>query len=619
MANKCSWQAWLWQNLRAAASTALHWIYLAVHWKFSLPIAVILAVIAASVAYVAAYRKWRSGWLSHQIDIALRNVRKQKSRSWRVLLPAALNIRHVVWALIHYCFVGTRAALRYFVTDYRRILHRLYLPTFMSCLLLAGLVAVVLLWSHWPQHLNLLWHPLQWPSAIVTAITDKDEAEGVSHVFESLVVLVIALIVFVAESIRSSHSADEKRVLLKISKLWILVVLISFAPLAFIYLPLTELSIVLAIAITLLTLWGFAQALLNLLDPDRSVKEQRAFLKERVHDIVLQSARQRVGNRILFDRFKRDGANGMEVAFSRSFLPGKKKNYVFVRAPQAGIIDDINVAGLERLGRFLSGQEEQSRDVAAASMATDITSGPSTTAPQAAAKKAAPRSFLLRRFREAISVDPTFSSDADILAIPKAVAERKGVMDEVNGVVGTMFRFTKSEPPSSAFRREMRSTKDRLLHFIQAGALGEVEELRDSYRLVADEFLTTLNELGGGYSAEQARKERNDWFGSWDEVRWLVSDVRDILKAAADTKNADVVQLILILPYSIAIRAFQAGDNLLFQEFLSFASYIYVLGFGQDASSETRSLLIDRSHKYLHDLLAYFIEPAMTEDGDDGD
>jgi hypothetical protein len=309
----------------------------------------------------------------------------------------------------------------------------------------------------------------------------------------------------------------------------------------------------------------------------------------------------------------------MEVAFPRSFLPGNKKDYEFIKAPQAGIIEDINVADLERLGRFLGGQEDQSREVSAASVATDHTSGPSTTAPQADTRTVAPRSFLLRLFREAISDDATFSSDASILAVPKVVAKRKGVIDEINGMVRTMFRFTKSEPPSSAFRREMRSTKDRLLHFIQLGALGEVEDLRDSYRLVAEEFLTTINELGGTYSAEDARKERNDLFGGWDEVRWLRDDVRDFLKAAAGTKNADVVRLILILPYSIAIRAFQAGDNLLFQEFLSFASYIYTLGFEQDASAETRSLLIDHSHNYLRDLLAFFIEPSMTEDGDDED
>lgn len=567
--------------------------------------------------YARAYHRWASGWLSHHIDKALREMRRSKSPSWSQFLKTMPSRNIVSHRISHYCYAATRIGVRYVTSDFRRNAFQLYLPTYTSVVLLGAVLVAVLLWPHWPHHLDMLWRPFGWPDELRSDLDDK-QAEGVSRLFEGLIVVIIALIVFVAESIRSSRSADEKRVLLKISKLWVLVVLATLSPIVFLILPLTELSAALALTMAAITIWGFAQVVRNLLDPDTSVKAQRNFLKERVRNIVLVSVRQRVGNKILFDTLKKDATSGMEIAISQSFLPQAKKNYVFIRAPQGGIIDDINVAALERLGRFLTGQEERSKEVADATVASDQTSGQSITSPKAGAGNAAvPRSFLLRRFREEISDESIFSNDAGLIAIPKSIANRKGVIEEVNGLVGTMFKFSNEEPPSTAFRREMRSTKDRLLGAVLAGTLGEVEELRDSYRLVAEEFLTVLNSLGGGYSAEQARKERNDWFGSWDEVRWLTGDVRDILKAAADTKNGDVVKLVLMLPFSIATRAFQAGDNLLFQEFLGFAAYIYHLGVDQDPSAETRSILIDRAHRYVHDMLNYLIEPSLTEDGDD--
>jgi len=512
MVKSSIWQEGLsqfWQSLRATARIAEQWLLIAIHWQYSPHVAVLVMTASAIAIYFAAYRKWESGWLSHHVDIAMRNMRRQRSRRWFSTIPKG---RHFTRTVLHYCFVGTRTALRYVAMDVRQI--HLYLPTYTSIIVLGSLVAIILLLSHWPAHPEIFWHPLRWPGVLRGSFS-KDEAEGLSHVFEALIAIIIALIVFVAESIRGSRSADQKRILLKMSKLWILVVLITLSPLAFLDLPLTGFSTILAVAMAILTIWGFAQVLLNLLDPDRNIREQRNFLKERVRSIVLLSARQRVGNRILFDLLKRGGTSGMEAASSRSFLPGKQKDYLFIKSPQTGIIDDIDVAALGRLGRFLTGQEEQSRDVSSASVASDQTSGPSPTAPQAADKKAVPRSFLVRRFRERISDEPTFSGNADILAIPKIVADRKGVLDEINGVLGTIFRFTKSEPPSTAFRREMRSTKDRLLSFIQTATLGEVEELRDSYRLVADEFLTTLNELGGGYSADSfSPMRRNELDGN---------------------------------------------------------------------------------------------------------
>jgi hypothetical protein len=187
------------------------------------------------------------------------------------------------------------------------------------------------------------------------------------------------------------------------------------------------------------------------------------------------------------------------------------------------------------------------------------------------------------------------------------------MVDEVRSRMIQIFRFSTTESASLEFRREMQSTKDRLVAAIRSAAMGEVEELTATYMLVAEEFLTTLNELGGGYTAEQARNERGAFFQGWNEVRWLVSDIRELIMVASDTDNANVIEKISYLPYSIAARAIQAGDHLLFQELLAFATFIYWLASAKPASSSARSIMIERSWRFLKELSDFYVQPLFKE------
>lgn len=584
----------------------------AVHWRHAPGVAALVVVAVLATVYAVYYHRWRKGWLSYRIEQSMREMRRSKAKpSPRATLMIS-TVRRLWRGLPHYSFFGTKVAIEYAVEDWRN--NKLLQPTVTSFFLMLGVLLTVLFLPHWPSHLDNLWHPLSWWHELSSDLA-TDQTENVSHMFEGLIVVVIALIVFVAESIRSSTSGDERRVLLRLSKLWLLATLITLLPVAFIYPPTTELFVALTLCMVAFTVYGFARVLMNLLDPDGSLKEQRLLLRARIRNIVLASARQRVGNKLLFELLS-EGKGGMRMAFSRSFLTGGRKSYVFIEAPQRGIIDDINIAGLEKLGRLLAGDARDGNELSAPGEAGGETRGPGSRRTLRGKGRGRPSPCLLRRFRDTISDDATFSDDFAIIAIPKTMA-KPALVEEVRASLGTIFRFTKKEPPSVAFRNEMRSTKDRLLAAIKSAYLSEIEDLRVTYGLVAEEFLTTLNTLGGGYTAEQARRERNDWFESWDEVKWLTGDVRDLLKAAADTENTDVVRAVLLLPSTIMVRAFQAGDNLLYQQFTSFASYIYSLGMAQGSGAETRSVLIERSHRYLVELLDYYISPALREYDED--
>ena len=492
------------------------------------------------------------------------------------------------------------------------------MPSVATVAVALFLLAGVLFIPHWPSHFALFYHVLQWPEVLASTF-DASGEEGFSHLFEGLIVVVIALIVFVAESVRTSRSADGKRVLLKISNLWLLAVLITILPFSFLYPPATVLSAVIVISVALATLYGFARVLQNLIDPEAGALEQRAFLRGRVQNIIIDSARQRVGNKLLFDEFGIESNSGIRATLSKSFIPDGAKNYAIVDAPSAGILADINVERLRELGHFLQTRDERGQsDIIQGTEISDAIAGPSPTAPQARKKQGPPRAYLLRRYREEVTEATIFSNDRALLAVHKDLVKRPGVLDEVQSRVRTIFKFGASEPASAAFRREMQSTKDFLIAAIKASSLGEIEELRATYLLVAEQFLITLNDLGGGYTAEQAKEERRSFPSDrWNEIRWLVTDVRDLLSVAAQQTSVDAVRLIAVLPILIAIRAFQAGDQLLFQEFTSFATYLYALGKDKATSPEVGTYLVKKSWEYMKELMDNYLQMSLPTDDDD--
>ena len=200
-----------------------------------------------------------------------------------------------------------------------------------------------------------------------------------------------------------------------------------------------------------------------------------------------------------------------------------------------------------------------------------------------------------------------------MLAIPREFAADSGFVNEISKRASQAFKLTDAEPSSVAFRREMQGTKDQLIAAIRSASSGAVDELRSTFLEVAEEFLETLHQLGGGYSAEQARKERANFFEGWNEIRWLVRDVRELILVSGRTENTDIIGSIAFLPFAIATRAVVAKDHLLFEEFTPFAPFIYALAVEKPKDSSVRQYMIGRSWRYLYELCEYYVLPINLE------
>ncbi len=599
-------------TLDHAAQVTWRHLASAVSWDYFAPAFVGVILLAAAIPFHRAYRNWRRAWLSQAAEDEINRLRRRHLTQRSASLK--LDARSILRWCRRFSFQLVEQVSRYGFRGFWRELRSIYLPSLASFIGLLVVFAVLLFIPHFPQHAEALYHPVALWRELTSDLQDKD---SVPRIFEGLIIVVIALIVFVAESIRSSKTSDEKRVLLKISKLWLLTLLITASPFLFLYSDPTGLTAVLAAIIAALTLWAFAQILRNLIDATANTAAQRDFLKARVRSLILDSARQRVGNRILFDKLGFDKEISLGSAISKSWLPGGEASYVFIDAPGEGILSDINLLELGKLASFFKRLDS---DMRALSLTEPSRRRDSTPAPRRrqTITQQQDTGYLLRRFREQLpEKNSIFSRDQSVLAVSRRLVERRDTIEELTRRASEIFRFSAAEPTSSAFRNEMQSTRDRLIAAIGEVSLGTIDELRQTYLFVAEQFLEMLNELGGGYSADQAREERNSFFEGWNEVRWLVDDVRELIIAAAKSDNTDVIGKITYLPFAIATRAVIAGDHLLYQEFLKFTPFIYSLG-AEKLNTRVRSYMIERAWRYLRELTDFYIQsPLSEEDPDD--
>ncbi len=600
-----------------AWNIAVRLIYAFFQWRYSTTTIALLALtIVVTVSY-PSYTRWRRGWLSGLVEERLRAIRiTQARRNRSAILSALTRPRLYPRILKHSLFSIILSAANYLRRDFGTALGNIYLPSFTSVGIALCALAGFMYFPDHPKHLSDAYTPSTWLAHFSRSL---DNYDGIAKVIEGLIVVIIALIIFVAESIRTSRSSDEKRVLLSVSYLWVLTLGITLLPLAFLYPPGSQWAIAVVFALALFTLFAFGRVLTSLISPSDIGIAQRKFLRKRVHDIVMESARQRMGNRILFDKLGASKEIKISPTISRSWLPGDESDFVFVDTNADGILYDINLNELASLAVLL-GQRATELDPIDPPTNEVGVAGPTPRSPRA--RREAPKDtgvYLVRRFREELTSDArgTFARDKSIIAIKKTLAKRPGLIEDVESRLAQIFRFSKKEPPSRLFRQELQSIKDRLILALRSGVLGEIDDLRDVYLLVAEEFLTALNELGGGYSAEQARQERSDVFGNWNELRWLREDVRDLIIVAADTLNRDVIGKIIILPFAIMSRAFVADDQLLFQEFMTFGSLIYLEG-QKRADTEAGRYMIERAWGNVKDILRFYVEPAFREgDSDD--
>ena len=579
------------------------------HWTW---IAIAIAILGLAIFCVhVAHRRWKRGWLSEIVAQRLSAARKQrpaKQRAtpmgWRRRLDATRLTLLETWDRLAIYFSGK------FLAD----LKTPQVPSLASALVCSLAIAAFFVIPR-PPSISALSH-FHWQDWSQEFIADLDSADGkvadrIIGAFTGLAVVVIALIVFVAESIRDDNDFERKGILVKISWLWPLGLAATLIPFGFLWSAARGLTVLLEVVVALFTLFAFSAVIRSLLDPEKRASDRLTWLRGRLRVMMSDSVRERIGNSVLLEQL---GAgkpiDTLQYTIFRTRIEESPQSYLFIEAPEDGWLADIQFDELKKLGDRLDryardelgfSLRDSGPNVRAGTISPDVAASPATRLPKREA-------FLLKRYREEVPADTVFyAKRRSLIALPEAFAQNPPFLADIRAAIPHIFRFAREEPSSVAIRREMQGTKDQLAQAIRDRALGAIDDLRQTYLQIAEEFLTQLVELGGGYSAEQARRERGDYFNSWTEIRWLVSDLRELIGIAVDVGNTDVISPIAFLPFAIAMRAIQARDHLLFQQFYQFAIFLYVTGNEHERTAQTRAWMTEKSWRWPKEISDFYV------------
>ncbi|RYE08105.1 MAG: hypothetical protein EOP22_14975 [Hyphomicrobiales bacterium] len=575
-----------------------------------LMLAVVALFGAAVVIMTLRYRAWKRGWLSSEVERRLSLPSRGPAAGGASIHGATSRIRRLPLAgmdrldfLVQYFGKRFYGELR----DWRS-------PSLASFFVLTAVVASVFMLARFPIMPDRLPSFGEIYSFFFSSIEDQDGRVSslVTGAFGALAVVVIALVVLVAESIRDDTDQERKRILLRLSLLWPLGLLATLIPIGFLWISTSRIVIVMELVVAGLTIYAFSRLIANLLNPVLRERQRVAFLEGRVRNIVRQSARERIANNVLAETVgSTKPVSTFTLASSRSWIESDSQSLIFIDAPKSGRLVDVQLEELKKLGDRIDWITRTHFGVSL------LETGP--TRPLAAlVGSAVPRpyefkkAYFLKRFGDEVPDRSLFVPDGrTILAFPAEIAQRPDAMAEIETSLPHIFRFSAEEASSTIFRRELQATKDEMVSAISAQAVSKVDELRTVYLKVAEQFLETLGELGGGYSADQARHERSALSGEWDEVGWLRTDISELAAVALRSDSTTIAGKVGYLPFAIATRAVRARDHLLFQQFLSFATHEYFLA-RQIQNPHVRSFMLERTWRWTTEVADFFVEKLIT-------
>jgi hypothetical protein len=305
-----------------------------------LPYAVVAVVV---VAIYARYLSWNAGWLSGEIDKEIRRMQRRRFR-WIIDAAKRTNLSSIHRGCRAGLYRSVGALDRYVRRDAWLRIGAFYFPSFTSIFLACAILLTLFAGPHIRTLLSTEHHLS--PSGLSDNLADE---ESVRKIFEGLIVVAVALIVFVAESIRDTRNTDQKRVLLRVSSLWPLTVVVTLFPLGYLFGKLTGWIAVLIIIVSLWAIYKFGLVIRNLLDADIQEENKKRLLKDRVHDLIMQSVRERIGNNILLRRIGPDREIKLRYTPSRSWIGERQRQYIFIDSSRSGWISDVNFRELRSL------------------------------------------------------------------------------------------------------------------------------------------------------------------------------------------------------------------------------------------------------------------------------
>ncbi len=552
--------------------------------------------------FLEEYIMWRKEWLSYLILKDWPSDKKIVKNNTTKIKSAKLSFFNL--------FDNTFATAGKFRED----LKLYYLPSVASFTLIILLFLVIFFASHSIPYSNLtsLVKVFEYKS-INNVISDNTYLNNMTAVLGGLSGIIFALIIFVVESIRDNKNYLQKRTLLKISNLWFLSTFTILSLINFLWLRNNVLSFIFPMVVSFLAIQAFWRIIRYLLSPSNQAESNLQFLKEKVNISIDESINERIGNNILFQQVGVEENKEIKLDYmpSKHWLGKAYGKDNFINGEGSGRIIDIHLGELKRLADYLEKKAKSKKFSIYDPNFLSLKTGSSASPSQSTDVR---KVYLLKKYKEYLPPDDTIFYDEDkaILAVPTELMEDDEVVEHIQSRIPHIFKFDTKATPSNEIKKELGQIKDQLIEAIKGVLISRVEDLKEVYLLFAESFLERLHRFGGGFSPEQAKKERNSITGGWNELSWLRHDISELFPIAVNSNNKEIINDIGFLPVAISIRAIKARDHLLFQEFIGFTGYLYKLS--SDLSGDIKEHVIDRSWRYLKEVTDFYIAPIIKDE-----
>jgi len=414
-------------------------------------------------------------------------------------------------------------------------------------------------------------------------------------------IIIFALVIFIAESLRDDHAKDRARVLLRESFLFPLVVAEILVFFLFIWGQINIFSIVPILAIGFLTIWSLKRTIAVLLSNILFAQKRTELIRERVQQSINLAIDERIADNILLGKL-----NGKDIKMRFQFFSEERLKYHFFDTEKRGIIWDID---LRRLQEFADFVDEKGRVNGISFDATEkLNVSESRDILQTGIRQKG--SFIQNQSRFLLKklFDPVTDNSNDLICIDRDIIKDDEDISELRKIVEQIFSIKESDNFSEEVQSELAGVKDQLITAIRNKQLGEVKELRKLYVNIAEGFLKHMKNIFSSHSFDHALKERQTWGAGWEPVGWLSSDIKNVFEKAMESNDREIIRQIGYLPLTIAWRAVEYNDHYLFQEFIHFSEVLYVLSTtGQYKDKKVKDFMLSNYCLHLKELAEYGI------------
>ena len=169
-------------------------------------------------------------------------------------------------------------------------------------------------------------------------------------------------------------------------------------------------------------------------------------------------------------------------------------------------------------------------------------------------------------------------------------------------------RNKKHKNIESAAKYEVTKIKNRCLQAIKNEDENTLRKETELYLEIINNFYTNINSFGGGFSSEQAQKERNAFpFEQLKYTEWIFKDFRQVFIKGVQSSSNEVFQLIVDLPRIFVRNAIVNNDHLVYQEFINYYELIYYYAMKNKIHQDHLKKALNSSIKDLNHIADHFL------------